>query len=442
MTTRSNSSLPIQQSTTIDQPRRFTWLLKLLIVGGMLGGGYFAYQRAMVYPQQVGQHQMQTVLVERSNLSITVSANGVVQPERSINVSPKTAGVLDRLLVQEGDSVRRGQILAYMDDSNLQGQQLEAQGRLAETEANLQQLLAGNRPEEIAQAEARLAQMIADLRQAEDEWSRNETLATAGAISRQTLIKATTNRDAAQAKVKEAQEALAMLQRGSRPEEIAQARAQILQAQGTLKTIEAQLNDTIIRAPFDGIVSRKYADPGAFVTPTTAGSSVLSATSSSILALSANNQILVYVPESNIAQIQPGQSVSIQADAYPGKTWTGTVAQIATQSIVQQNVTSFEVKVAIPPEVQQSLQAGMSVVVEFQIGQLKQALVVPTVAIARQENATGVYVATPNQQVVFTPVTTGATVNGKTEIRSGLSGKERVFISFPEGVTPDASISS
>lgn len=442
MVTRSRASLPVQQLTMSKQHRRLQWLLKLLILSGILGGGYFAYQRTVVYPQQASKQQMQTVLVERSNLSITVSANGIVQPERSINVSPKTAGILDQLLVQEGDSVQQGQILAYMDASNLQGQRLEAEGRLAEAKANLQQLLAGNRPEEIAQAEARLDEATANLQRAEDELHRNETLAIEGAISRQTLVQARTSRDAAQAKVKEAQEALALLQQGSRPEAIAQARAQVTQAQGALKTIEAQLNDTIIRAPFDGIVSRKYADPGAFVTPTTAGSSVLSATSSSVLSLAANNQILVYVPESNIAQIQSGQSVAVQADAYPEKNWTGTVTQIATQSVVQQNVTSFEVKVALPLEAQQSLRAGMSVVVDFQVGQVEQALVVPTVAIIRQENTTGVYVATPDQQAIFTPVSTGTTVEGKTEIRSGLKGNERVFISFPDGAAPNPSIPS
>ena len=95
--------------------------------------------------------------------SITISANGTVQPERSINVSPKNSGILNRLLVKEGDTVKQGQIIAYMGDSNLQGQLTQAKGQVAQAEANLQKLLAGNRPQDIAQAQAVLEQNEASL---------------------------------------------------------------------------------------------------------------------------------------------------------------------------------------------------------------------------------------------------------------------------------------
>ncbi len=93
--------------------------------------------------------------------------------------------------------------------------------------------------------------------------------------------------DIAQARsvLKEKKAALNLLKAGSRPEDIAQARAQVVAAQGAVAIAQRNIDDTVIRAPFAGIIARKYADPGAFVTPTTAGSAVTSATSSSILAL-------------------------------------------------------------------------------------------------------------------------------------------------------------
>jgi HlyD family secretion protein len=230
---------------------------------------------------------------------------------------------------------------------------------------------------------------------------------------------------------------LALIEAGARPEEIAIARAQVLSAQGSLQTVQALINDTRIRAPFSGTVTRKYADPGAFVTPTTAGSAVSSATSSSILSLASKNQVVANVAESNIAQIRLGQNASIQADAFAGKTFTGKVNQISPQSIVQQNVTSFEVKTSIVNDAKKLLRSGMNVNVEFKAGELKDVLVVPTAAIVRQQKETGVFVAGGEDgKPQFIPIKTGMTVDDKTEVRSGLKGNEKVFISFPPGLRP------
>ena len=141
---------------SLSQLKLNKWLLGLLLLIPIGGIGYVAYHQFVVLPQQQAKNKVQTALVERSNLTITVSANGTVQPERSVNVSPKNAGILKQLLVKEGDSVKEGQILAYMDDTNLQGQLLQAQGNLAAEEANLQKVIGGNRQQDTAQAIAKL----------------------------------------------------------------------------------------------------------------------------------------------------------------------------------------------------------------------------------------------------------------------------------------------
>ncbi len=216
---------------------------------------------------------------------------------------------------------------------------------------------------------------------------------------------------------------------------------QVQSAQGALQTIQTQIADTVIRAPFSGVVSRKYADPGAFVTPTTAGSAVSSATSSSILSLAATNQVVANVAENNISQIRVGQQVAIAADAYPGKTFQGRVTQIATEATVAQNVTSFEVKIALLSDSEKLLRSGMNVSVKFQVGQLQNAIAVPTVAVVHQQNTTGVFVASANQQPVFTPITTRATVNNLTEVKTGLNGTEKILIQLPSKTQSQSSIS-
>lgn len=411
--------------------RLMKWLVGLLVLGGLSGGGYLVYSQLATNSQQQARRQQQTVAVERVTLPVTISANGTIQPKQSTNVSPKSSGRLKTLLVDEGDSVQAGQILAYMDDSNLQGQLIQAQGQLQAAQANLEKVAIGNRPEDIAQAQARLKSAQTTLSQAQSDLGRYQQLYAEGAISAQSLSQYRTTRDTAQASVQEAQQALKLLQEGSRREDVNQARAQVTQAQGNLKTIQSQIEDMVIRAPFSGIVIKKFADPGDFVTPTTSGSDVSSASSSSILGLASTYQAVANVAEADISRIQQGQSVTIAADAYSNKSFKGTVAQIAAQATVTSNVTSFEVRVDLS-DPQKLLRPGMNVDVQFDAGKLNDVVVIPTVAIVRQQNGSGVLVMGENGRPRFTPIETGVTVGNQTEVKSGLQGNEQILVSAPQ----------
>lgn len=468
------------------------WLLGLLLAGGIAGGGFSIYRT--ISPSQSVDSQMLTTTVQQKSLPITIAANGTIKPERTINLSPKSSGYLKQLLVKEGDRVQKGQIVAYMDDSNLQGQLIQAradlahqqanlnkllngnrseeiaqaQAQLSEAQAKLQQLETGNRQEDIAQAQAQLSKAQADLQLAEDDLQRNQSLYTQGAISQQTVVQKRSARDAAQASVNQAQAALTLQRKGTRTEEIAQVRSQVEQrrqalnllkagsrpedieiartqvesARGALKTIETQLEDTIIKAPFSGIVTKKYADPGSFVTPTTANSSIEGSASSSILTLASNYQVVAYVDEANIAQLKVGQPVTITADSHPDRSFNGTVSQVAAQATTTANVTSFEVKVALDSTAQELLKVGTNTEVQFQVGQLNNALLVPSAAIVRQQNDTGVYVLGQDQKPIFKSVQIGTTVDEQTQVKSGLSKDDQVLISFPEGMEPKAQVNS
>ncbi len=409
-----------------------------LILVAVGGGSYYAYTQ-LIAPanNQSTRKRDRTVAIKRTDLPIVVTANGTIQPEKSINVSPKSSGRLKSLLVKEGENVRTGQILAYMDESNTLGQITQADGNLAAAQASLDLLRAGNRPQDISQAQANLTNSQATLEQSEIVYRQNQQLYKEGVIASRDLDAARTTMEANRARVAQTREALSLQQAGSRPEEIDRAEAQVVSAVGSLQNVQAQLEDTIIRAPFDGVVVRKYADPGAFVTPTTSGSAVSSATASSILALANNNQVVANVAEANIAQIKIGQAVTLQVDAYPNQKFNGRVVSISPQAIVNQNVTSFEVKAEITSQDKQMLRSGMNANLEFKAGELKNVLVVPTVAIVREKGLTGVYVKTDQSETpVFTPIETGLTVDDKTEVKSGLTGNEKIFISFPEGSRP------
>ena len=408
--------------------------ISLLLFGLLSGGGYLLYRQFVLLPKSAEQGQTQTVAVEATTLLITVAANGMVEPEQLTNVSPKTSDRLEEVLVSEGDAVQAGDIVAYMDDSDLQGQLIQAQGALAAAEANRAMVVAGNRPQEVAQANSTLVSAEASLRQAEEVLQRYESLYARGAVSAEETTGYRTARDTARAEVENAQEGLSLSQAGSREEEIAQAEAQVVQARGSLTTIETQIEDKVIRAPFSGIVTARYADPGDFVSPSTAASENSSSSSSSILSLASNYQVVANVAETDIAQIQPGQSASIKADAFPDQTFEGSVAQVAEQATVSSNVTSFEVRVNLSPAAQAALKPGMNVDVEFQAGELTGVLVVPTVAIVREEQGEGVLVMSPEGSPLFQSIETGTTVADKTEVISGLEGNEQIVISAAEGL--------
>ncbi|MBI4783460.1 MAG: efflux RND transporter periplasmic adaptor subunit [Oscillatoriophycideae cyanobacterium NC_groundwater_1537_Pr4_S-0.65um_50_18] len=418
-----------QKLASGKKPQVKPWLTRLLVSVLLIAGGAILYRQVVLVPQAVSQ-QIKTVPVKRQTVPLTITANGSVDPERSINVSPKSSGTLKTLLVRVGDTVEEGQIIAYMDDSSLQGQLTQAQGQLASAEANRQRIVAGNRPEDIASAQAQLEEAEARLRQTELTLSQDQALYADRAIALRDLESSRADRDSAQAQVKQAQQSLALQQAGSRQEDIAAAQAEVISARGALQNIQIQIDETVIRAPFSGTVIRKYADPGAFVAPTTAASSEFSATSSSILSLASKNQVVANVAETNIARMRIGQSAVIRADAYQDKTFAGRITEISPQSTVEQNVTSFEVKVSLD-DPQNLLRSGMNVDVSFAVGELNNVLLIPTVAIVRQEGSTGAYVETADRQVVFKPIETGATVGTQTEIRSGIEVGENVLISPP-----------
>lgn len=406
----------------------------LLFASLVTGSSYFVYRQFVLLPQAEEQSKTQTITVETTTLPITVTANGTVEPEQLTNVSPKTSERLDAVTVSEGDSVAEGEIVAYMDASDLQGQLIQAQGELAAAEASLAMLAAGNRPQEISQAEATLASAQANLNQAKEVLQRYETLYVRGAISAEETTGYRTARDTAQADVNSAQQALNLLKAGSRPEEIAQAEAQLIQAKGALTTIETQIEATVIRAPFSGVVTARYADPGDFVSPSTAASETTSSTSSSILSLAFNYQVVANVAETDIAQIQPGQPASIRADAFPDQVFEGSVAQVAEQATVTSNVTSFEVRINLSEAAKAELRPGMNVDVEFQAGELADVLVVPTVAIVREAQGEGVLVMGPEGLPQFRPIETGLTVNEQTQVTSGLNGDEQIVLSAADGL--------
>ncbi|MGC8712196.1 MAG: efflux RND transporter periplasmic adaptor subunit, partial [Leptodesmis sp.] len=318
---------------------------------------------------------------------------------------------------------------------------------LSKAESNLSLLKAGSRPEAIGQAQAGVNQAQAAIAAAQTRLdlanqraSRNQALAAEGAISQDRLDEvineqrsAKANLEQAKASYNNAVQQLNQQENGPRSQEVAQAAAQVEAARANLKAIDTQIEDTIIRAPFAGIITQKNATPGDFVTPTSFASSTSSATS--IVTLANDLEILAKVPEVDIGQIKPGQEVEIRVDAFPNQTFKGIVRLVspeAKEDPTQRGVITFEVRVRIVSG-KDKLRSGMTTDLAFLGKQKNNALMVPTVAIVTNKGQPGVLIPDRNNKPRFQPVTIGPNIGNETEIIEGIKPGDPVFVELPAG---------
>ena len=409
--------------------RQNPWLV-VLIASIVLGGGVIAW-RLVNQSSTKPNIDRDTVVVKAEPLKLMIKASGSVVPIQTVNVSPKVSGRLVELLVEQGDKVTQGQILARMDDANIQAQLAEARANLDASQANLEKLRNGSRTEDVAAAKARVESAQARANLSRSRLERNRDLAKQGAITRDRLDELEADFRANTGTLRDTQMQLQQLQNGARREDIAQAEAQVAQSQARLKNIEVQQSDTVIRSPLNGIITQKYATVGAFVTPTTTASTTSSATSTSIVAVADGLEILAKVPEVDIGQIAVNQSVEVVADAYPDRIFQGKVRLIAPEAVLEQNVTSFQIRIKLETG-QTELQSGMNTNLTFIGRQIDNALVVPTVAITTENGQTGLLIPDRNNQSQFRAVTIGSTIDNKTQILKGIQAGERVFIKLTE----------
>ncbi|MFQ3679796.1 MAG: efflux RND transporter periplasmic adaptor subunit [Pseudanabaenaceae cyanobacterium] len=406
------------------------WLVVLVVALGL--GGWLVSRRLRPRPQI--DLEALTVVLKPQTVVPRIDASGVLVPLQSVNVSPKVAGTLVELLVEQGDEVQAGQLLARMDASGLEPQRERLQATVQAATVALARLRNGNRPEDIAAARARVVAAASRRDLLQRRLERQRVLFAQGAIAQDALEESEANLQAAAATLDEQTNLLRLLEQGSRPEDIAQAEAQLREARAQLAALEVQIADTEIRAPFAGVVTQKFASVGAFVTPTTSASATNSATSTSIVAIATGLEVLAKVPEADIAQIRVGQPVEITVEAYPNRQLQGRVRLIAPQAIEEQNVTSFQVRVALADTL--GLKSGTNADLRFLGDKVENRLLVPTVAISTRQGQTGVNVPDPQGQPQFRPVRLGNTYESNTEVLSGLASGDRVFVQLPARTRP------
>jgi multidrug resistance efflux pump len=269
---------------------------------------------------------------------------------RDADIGSLMGGRVSEVLVQEGDSVKAGQAIVRFDRYILDPQVKEQESRVAQMKANLERVQRGPRSEEVARAKIAW-------QQAESERVREEGLLKQGVTAQAAY-------DVAAAKANTAKEQYDELSRGSRREDIAQAKAQLAAEESALAMLHRQVEESEVRAPADGVIQTMDLRPGDMVAPNQA-----------VAVLLESNElwVRVYVPETRLGNVKVGQPVDVSIDTFPKRFFKSKVQSISeraeytprnVQTPEQREDQVFAVRLHLDPAPE--LKAGMTATVRFE----------------------------------------------------------------------------
>lgn len=332
-----------------------------------------------------------------------LNASGYVTARRQATVSSKVTGKVIEVLIEEGVKVQEGQVLARLDDSNVKASLLLAQAQLVS-------------------ATNALAETRVRIREAEQELERQ-----AGLLKSKIATQA--DYDHAEA---------AFLANKAR---LQQQEADVVVAERSVASWQQQLDDTVIRAPFAGIVTSKNAQPGEMISPVSAGGGFTRTGICTIVDMQ-SLEIEIDVNESYINRVQPNQPVEAALDAYPD--WKIPCKVIAIIPTADRQKSTVRVRIgfdALDPKIL----PDMSVKVAFQepavarVGTGQRSVIIPRSAVHQQEGREVVFVVQNNRAERRT-VKVSSTAGEEAIISDGLSGGEKVIVDSPPGLGEGALV--
>jgi HlyD family secretion protein len=429
-------------------------LVLLLIAAGVVAS--VRYNRRGVVTVQTGK-------VVREDLTSVVTASGEIKPRNYINLGAEFAGQLTEIMVKEGDNVKRGQLVARIDETQSEADVQAQKAALSSAEADASASEAGYKAgdDNITALQATLEHTKADLERYDEDYKRGQELFKQGLIAKQDFEQRKAAFQGQQAAVTEAESRIVQARA-----QLAQLKAQLAGSQRKIAQNEANLNryNDILKkhnviAPIDGLVTYLPVRMGETVVPgvqNSAASTIMTIADMSIITAE------VKVDESDIVNIKLGQPAEISVDAIPNKTFTGHVTEIGNTAILRstglaaststtssQEAKDFKVVVAMdnPPD---EIRPGLSSTAKITTAVRKNVLAIPIQALtvrtkgdldtspnkplnpdaatirANNEEVTGVFVVTADNKSPFRKVETGISGATDIEVLSGLAEGDKI----------------
>ena len=338
-------------------PRR--WVVWLGVLAAFGGAGFFGYKaiRGATPPDAsppaataASSASSPTVSLPAPAIpgrdEIALEAKGYIIPARQILISPQVNGRILRLPILEGLRVKRDQILAELEDTEYKTERDRVKGVLEAAQRRLEELETGNRPEEISEARAELAETQAQLKQLESEYERNKVLWKKKVVTDEEYIASESKFRSTEHHAARLKYALKLMEDGPRIERKQAARAEVQQAQADLAKAEWRLNNCTIRAPISGTILKKNAEEGNIVNPVAMNGSF----SLCEMADLADLEVDLSIQERDVARIFQGQKCKVCAEAFPDRTYQGTVSRLMPIADRAKGAVPVRVKVVVPAE--------------------------------------------------------------------------------------------
>ncbi len=341
---RAASAQPVPsepQHADASKPRRSAlWLLILLILAAAAVGGVWWWRDQLAAKDD-------SLLALQGNVDV-----------REVDLSFKVAGRIESLKVDEGDSVQPGEVIATLDKRYFDDDLQQIRAQQANAAANLARLEHGSRPEEIAQARARLEEAKATQVRARADFERFASLVGKGAVSQQNYDQAKDALAEAEAQVNYAQQTLHLEEIGPRVEDIDGGRAMLAAAMAATVQAERRLQDADLMAPSAGIILTRVREKGAIVA---AGETVFT------LTLSSPVWVRTYVNERDLGRIREGMRGEVRTDSAPGKVYQGRIGFVSPKA-------EFTPKTVETRELRTDLVYRLRVIVDNPDGGLRQGM--------------------------------------------------------------------
>jgi HlyD family secretion protein len=389
---------------------RRQWLKRALLIALVIGAAGFAFRNTILGTR------VATYEAVRSDLVQTVVASGRIITPRRVSIGPVTTGRVARIPVNEGQSVKRSDILIALDDGDERAAVAQAQAAVAQAEAKIRQL----RELGLPAAEQSLVQAEAQAVQARRQYERSLELKEKGFVSQSALDDAKRNLDVAESQLRAAR--LQVKTNSPAGSDFALAQTALAQARANLEVAQSRLDDTVIRAPVDGVLIGRAVEPGNVVQP---GKELMA------LAPAGETQIVVQIDEKNLSQLKLGQKALGSADAFPRERLAAEVIYINPGIDAQRGSVEVKLRVANPPDY---LRQDMTVSVDIAVARRADVVVVPADAVREAGGARPWVLAVNGRRAERRPVKLGLRGDGRVEIVEGVAPGDRLVPAANVGV--------
>ncbi len=279
-----------------------------------------------------------------------VAGPGLIEPDsEDVKVGSELAGKLKQVLAEEGDQVKKGQLLAVLVNDDYRAQVDASRAQVRQAQATYDKVLNGSRPQERQQSFAAMQQAETVETNARSDFERRQKLFEAGVISKEEFDHAGRDRKVAEDQLEAAKQQFHLIDDRQRDEDIAAAKAQLEFARAQLDGNEAIYQKTFLRAPFDGTILRKHHRAGESITNS-------SVTPDPVFTVGdvANLRVRVDVDETDVSRVADGQRVYCVAAAYPEQKFWGRVIRVARQ-LGHKNVLTDEPKEKVDSKIIETL---------------------------------------------------------------------------------------